>query len=349
MELGKIGRTEIENLFQQKKGKANKKVIQGPAFGVDTSIIEINEHVSMVVASDPASFIPSLGIKESAWLTVILPANDIATSGELPAYAQFVLNLPHSMSHESLQLFWKYIHEFCSAIGIAITGGHTGFDDIGSSTLAGGSTLFSIIENQKIKSSAFAKPNQDLILTKTAALSSAAILAKSFPKYCQENLGKKVQQNLSDSFYLTSILPEVQILSQHAAAFQAISALHDVTEGGALGAIYELCVASNLGVKVIKDKIFVGEEQAKICTLFNIDPLRSTGAGSLLISCDKDWSASILEILNENQIAAAVVAETRKIDEGRKIIDVGEEKELTYIEKDPYWDAFSKAIELGLK
>lgn len=349
MDLGKIGRNEIDALFHQRTGQVNKKVIQGPAFGVDSSIIQINEQFSMVVASDPASFIPSLGIKESAWLTVILPANDIATSGQFPQYAQFVLNLSHKMTHEELQAYWKYIHEFCCAIGISITGGHTGFDDIGTSTLAGGSTLFSIVDSKDIKSSAFAKPNQALILTKSSALSSAAILAKSFPLYSKENLGEKVQQTLSDSFYDTTILPEVQILRQHEEAFQAISALHDVTEGGSLGAIYELCAASSLGVTVFKENILIGREQQEICQLFKIDPLRSIGAGSLLIACNKESSTTIIELLKENQIPATVVGETRSMDEGRKIIENGKESELTYLEKDPYWDAFFQAIKTGTR
>lgn len=348
MDLGKIDKEQIENLFQQRSGYPNSNVVQGPAFGVDTSIIQVNEYLSLVVASDPASFIPSLGIKESAWLTVILPANDVATSGHLPTYAQFVLNLSNKMSREDLEEYWSHIHIFCDDIGIAITGGHTGFDNIGPTTLAGGSTLFSIVPSQSTKSSSSAKPYQDLILTKSAALSSAAILAKSFPQHTQSHLGIEVYQHLAQSFYQTSILGEVETLSQQTEMFQAVSALHDVTEGGALGAIYELCSASRVGVKIIKDKIIVGQEQQRICELFNIDPLRSVGAGSLLIACEKKWSTRIIEALNKSQFLAAVVGETRPFEEGKTIIDKEQKSELTYLEKDPYWDAFSQAIALGL-
>lgn len=347
--LGKINRNKLNDLFQGNLGKKSDKILQGPAFGVDTGIIRLNDHKSLIIASDPASFIPSLGIKESAWLTVILSANDIATSGFLPEYAQFILNLSHEITDDQLTEFWNDIHQFCLDIGVSITGGHTGFDNIGSSTLAGGTTMFTIVDNQKIKSSSFAKPGQDLILTKSAAISSGAILAKSFPNHTKENLGEETYNILSESFYQTSILSEVKALNQHDDVFKKVSAMHDVTEGGCLGAIYELCEASKVGVKIDKNKINIDPAQKKICELFQIDPLRSTGAGSLLIACDKEVSTSILTILRKSEIAATIVGETLPQHIGKNILDKGVEKKLVYLEKDPYWEAFFNAIEKRLK
>lgn len=346
--LGKIDRKAFGELFGGKFGLVSDTVIQGPAFGVDTSFVKVNEVIGLVVASDPASFIPALGVKESAWLTVILTANDVATSGYLPQYAQFVLNLTHKITYDEMTQYWDYIHQFCSEIGISITGGHTGFTDLGSSTLAGGVTMFSVTDNAHVKCSSFAKPHQDLILTKTAALSSASILAKSFPNYTKENLGNDAYENLASSFYQTSIIPEVKVLRNKPDIMQKISAMHDVTEGGSLGAIYELCDASGIGVKVDIDAINVGKHQKDICNLFKIDPLRCTGAGSLLIACEKQVSEKILDELKDNDIPASIVGETLPYDKGKIAVKNGEELEVTYWDKDPYWAAFFEAIERGL-
>lgn len=346
--LGKIDRKAFGELFGGKFGRVTDAVLQGPAFGVDTSFIRINEDTGLVVASDPASFIPALGVKESAWLTVILTANDVATSGYLPQYAQFVLNLTHKITYEEMTEYWNYIHQFCSEIGISITGGHTGFTDLGSSTLAGGVTMFSVAENTRVKCSSFAKPHQDLILTKTAALSSASILAKSFPNFTKNNLGNDAYENLANSFYQTSIIPEVKVLKNRPEIMQKISGMHDVTEGGSLGAIYELCEAGSLGVKVNVDAINVGEYQDEICSLFQIEPLRCTGAGSLLIACEKEVSEKILNELKNNDIPASIVGETLPYEEGKSILKNGKEEEFIYRDKDPYWDAFFDAVEKGL-
>src|SRR5690625_4195801 len=119
MDLGKIDKGNLSKLIQSKLGKPSDQVIQKPAFGVDTGIIQINNKKSLIIASDPASFIPTLGVKASAWLTVILSANDIATSGILPEYAQFVLNLSDKITPQELEDYWGYIHQFCADIGIS--------------------------------------------------------------------------------------------------------------------------------------------------------------------------------------------------------------------------------------
>ncbi len=347
-DIGKIDRNKISELFYNRLGRPASEIIQGSAFGVDTGVIQIDPKKSLVVASDPASFIPSLGVKESAWLTVILTANDIATSGCLPSYAQFVLNLTHKMTEEELTSYWGYIHQFCLDMGIAITGGHTGFDHLGSSTLAGGTTMFAMVDNEKIKCASFASTGQDLILTKSAALSSSAILAKSFPLYTQKHLGTEVCRYLEDSFYQTGIMQEIKILNENPNNFQKITALHDVTEGGVLGAIYELCEASRVGVRVDAKNIHVGKAQQQICNLFDINPLRSTGAGSLLIACEEEASSSILSALHQGNISATIVGKTLAEDEGKRILHSEGENRLEYEEKDPYWEAFFDAIDRKL-
>src|SRR5699024_8624591 len=117
------------------------KVLQGPRFGVDTALIKTGEKTGLVAASDPTSLVPSLGMKDSAWLSVILTANDVATSGFLPEYAQFVFNFPTAMKNEELEEYWHHIHLFCKKAGIAITGGHTGFSNTGPTTISGSVTM----------------------------------------------------------------------------------------------------------------------------------------------------------------------------------------------------------------
>src|SRR5690606_37022112 len=125
--LGKIERADLETIFTRRTGARNSKVVQGPRFGVDTAIVRIGENQGLIMASDPTSLIPTLGLRESAWLSVILTANGVATSGFLPEFAQFMLHLPHTISKEDVTRYWEHIHAFCREVGVAITGGHTGF------------------------------------------------------------------------------------------------------------------------------------------------------------------------------------------------------------------------------
>src|SRR5690625_3784443 len=151
--LGKIEIKDLQEVVLRRTGAFSENVQQGPAFRVDTAIIQVGNGKGIVVASDPLSYIPALGLKESAFLSVILTANDVATSGFLPQYAQFILNLPHTMTASELEAYWEHIHYFCKEFGISITGGHTGFDNLGTSTLAGGGSMFVEVDLREVESS----------------------------------------------------------------------------------------------------------------------------------------------------------------------------------------------------
>lgn len=347
--LGKTDRATLQQLFSEKTGAHRSEVLIGPSFGVDTALIDLGEGKGLAIASDPLSFIPSLGMKASAWLSVHLMANDIATTGYLPEYAQFVLNLPNYISDGDLKTYWQYIHHYCKEIGVAITGGHTGFDNIGPSTISGGGTMFAKVDLSNVKSSAYAKPEQSIIMTKSAALSSSAILAMSFPKYTRKKLGEERHQELTSSFYSTSVLDEIKALNKRMDLMSGISALHDVTEGGILGAIYELCEASKIGADIYTDSIKVGKGQKEICQLFDIDPLRSIGAGSLLIVSNTLASQKIVSHLRSNGIKANIIGQTTVRSHGIRLNDKENVTNLEYQDEDPYWKAFFNAMERKLE
>src|SRR5690625_3669848 len=254
------------------------------------------------------------------------------------------MNLPENKMLDEYKEYMHSSHKYCEEIGVVITGGHTGFSDIGPSTLAGGGTMFSVVDKEKIKNSTKAKPAKSIHITKPTALSRTAILAKSFPKQIERKLGEKTLEKAQANFYRTSTLPQINAIHQEPSLLSSITALHDVTEGGILGAIYEMSEASKIGVEIDVDKIPVDKEVSAICELFKIDPLASIGAGSLLLVCDIEKSQAIVDRLNKNNIKAAIIGETCSYEKGKTVLKNGGSAELMYQETDPYWAAYFNAI-----
>ncbi len=242
---GKLHHHSIEEIILQRCGAVRNEVSTGAAFGVDVSIIDLPNGLAMAMTSDPLSLIPSLGLQESAWLSVHLMANDMATTGFAPMYAQFVLNLPAQFSTTDFQTYWDHIHQYCKLIGVAITGGHTGFIEGQNSTVAGGGTLTTIAPKEQILTSAKANEGDVIIVTKQAALTATSILAMSFPETVKNKAGKDVYEKACELFWQTSSLQDVLTAVGTADKLNEVTAMHDVTEGGLLGAVYELAVASN--------------------------------------------------------------------------------------------------------
>jgi hydrogenase maturation factor len=345
--VGKIDEAFLENFIADRCGQDRPEVVVKPGFGRDVSLVALPGKQVLALTSDPLSLIPGLGLEESAWLSVHLMANDMATTGFAPQYGQFVLNLPEGFSREDFNRYWEYIHSFCQKIGLAITGGHTGFVEGQRSTIAGGGTFISILPEDRALTANKAKAGDVLLVSKSAAISSAAILAMSFPETTQNNLGKEIYRQACASFYDTSSLQDALLAVENGNT--SVTAMHDVTEGGLLGAIYELTKAAGCGVLLEKEQLPVGPVQAAVCGLFELDPLRSIGAGSMIIACKESGAAAVQRRLESAGIPCTQVGKLTTAREGAYLQE-GETKEpLRYQQTDPYWAAYLNAYKQGKK
>jgi len=331
-------------------GQAREEVRVGPAFGTDVSIVKLPNGYEMALTSDPLSYLPALGMEASAWLSVQLMANDMATTGVAPQYAQLVLNLPSSVSGTDFERYWKYIHHFCEKLGVAITGGHTARYEGLNSTISGGGTMIALAKQGQMLCSQMARPGHRIVVTKEAALVSTSILARSFPETIKHQFGEAVYEKACSLFYQTSCLQDGLVAAQtNTDGNRRVYAMHDVTECGVLGAIYEMAVASGCGVEVDPGLIPVGEAQQRICDLFNLNPLEVIGAGSMIMAVSEEGERQVLDALHAAGIAATSVGRFVSKDSGMNLLGEGRIKPLVHAGTDPYWNAFFEAFKKGMK
>lgn len=348
-QAGKFHNTSFKELIFPYTGAHRSEVITGPEYGVDVAIVQLPNGMAMALTSDPLSLIPTLGLKESAWLSVQLMANDMATTGLAPQYAQFVLNLPTTLSREDFDLYWQYIHEFCARLGVAITGGHTGRFEGQNSTVAGGGTMITIGSAEQMITSKGAKAGDIIIMTKSSALVATAILALSFPLKVKEALGKEVYDEAAALFYESSAVEAGLAAGEMNRHAPTVTAMHDVTEGGILGALCELAHASSCGLLIENEQIPIGNAQQKIGELFQLDPRYCVGAGAMVITVKEDKAESIVKLLEIKSIKATIIGKVLPATAGVLIQSNGLAQPLLPVAVDPYWTAFQKAFQDGWK
>jgi hydrogenase expression/formation protein HypE len=344
---GKVDSDIFREILYPWRGFLREEVLEGPAFGVDVSVIDLGNGKGLAVSSDPLSLIASLGLRESAWLSVHLLANDMATTGFAPQYAQFVLNLPPDIGREVFLEYWQHISKLCEEIGIAITGGHTGKIQGQNSTIPGGGTMFLTAPIDEIITSNRAEPGDQIVVTKEAALVSSSILAMSFPETVKRKAGKEIFEKGCENFYRTSVLEEALAATKLLQNNSELKAMHDVTEGGILGAICEMAEASGCGFIVNDDNLPVGEVPSTICSLFDIDPRFSVGAGSMIIAVKKGMAETLIKHLESESIPAVTVGEFTDPEKGFRLVENNKERPFVFEGKDPYWDAFFNAMNEG--
>ena len=89
-------------------------------------------------------------------------------------------------------------------------------------------------------------------------------------------------------------------------------AMHDVTEGGVLGAVWELAAQANRGAVVDKSAIPVLPETEAITSACGLDPYRLMASGSMLIACQN--GEKMVEALQCAGIPAAVIGRVTERD-----------------------------------
>ena len=108
--------------------------------------------------------------------------------------------------------------------------------------------------------------------------------------------------------------------------------------------MFEIARASGTGMRVEKDAIIVRPEARRICEFFGIDPYCSISEGSLIITAREKAAPDILRRLEGKGIAASVIGEVT--DDKRVMVkEGGEWRKLEHPVVDPFWAAFSKAMQ----
>ncbi|TMI48954.1 hypothetical protein E6H22_03950 [Candidatus Bathyarchaeota archaeon] len=347
MQLGKPTLDVMAKTVFQLKGRESGKVLVGPNRGVDVSVVGIGKGQVMVASCDPISFIPSLGPRDSALMSVHEVASDVATSGIAPRFAMFDLNLPPHVSNSLLSSYWKSVHETCKSLGLSIVGGHTGRFEGCDYSVIGGAAFWTFCQSDRYLTSAMASDGDDLILTKTAAYGATAVLSRVFPRRVRRFLGPSLFREAA------RYLPRMNTVNDSLTAVKVgihgygVTAIHDVTEGGVYAAVLEMANASAVGGIVDVESIPVSEETSQVSKLFRIDPLTSLGEGSLVIASRPDKTKHVMDRLRSNDVQATVIGQFSSRVQGVRGREGNRRARIRYPARDPYWQAYSRGLRKG--
>jgi hydrogenase maturation factor len=296
----------------------------------------------MVATTDPLSYIPALGPRYSAWLSVNLIASDLATSAFAPEYGIFDFNLPPRMLDSEFATYWTHFHNECKRLGIAIIGGHTGRYQGCDYTVIGGGVMYAVGPEDRYLTSGMGRVGDDLILTKGAAIETTAVLARSFPKTVKRALGARLFERARAYLDKVSTVTDSLIAASVGVHQRGVTAMHDATEGGVLAAVLELTSASGVGAMIDLASIPISQETSEICRLFDIDPLFSLSEGSLVLTCKPTKTGKVIRRLKEARIDSNVVGQLTKSRQVWEVSRKGRSR-IRYPKFDPYWKAYWKA------
>jgi hydrogenase expression/formation protein HypE len=347
-EIGKISPAIFNELIFPRLGARSDSILVGPQHGVDVGIVEIgNKAVSFT--TDPVFIVPEYGWERAAWFALHIIASDSVTSGLHPKYLSIDLNLPMSMTKRQLEITWDIIHKECEKLGISVITGHTARYENCNYPMVGGATMIGVGELTEYVTPRFAEKGDKIIITKGPAIEATGIFATMFPQLIEKQFGKSFNEKAQKIFYMMSVVEDALTAIKVGIREKGVSSLHDATECGIWGGLYEVAQAADLGARIEKEKIVVTDGVLEICEWLGIDPYASISEGTLIITCRPRQADAVVKALTSKGIKASIVGELTKENEGMVLVERGKEKKLVHPIVDPFWRAFYNALEKNSK
>ncbi len=343
-EIGKISPEIFNELIFPRLGAVDEKVLVGPQPGVDVGIVEIGDK-AVSFTCDPVFIVPEYGWERAAWFATHIIASDAVTCGLKPKFLSIDLNLPMEMTKGQLEVVWDTIHQECVKLGISVICGHTARYENCHYPMVGGATMTGVGGKDEYVTPRMARAGDKIIITKGPAIEATGIFATMFPRLIEKEFGRDFGEKAQQIFYQMSVVEDAMTAVGVGIREGGVSAMHDATECGIWGGLYELAQAAGLGVRVEKDRIVVEDCVRETCSYFDIDPYASISEGTLIIACREPKAREVVEALSRKGIKASIVGELTGPGDGMVLVEGGAEKRLEHPVVDPFWRAFYNALE----
>ena len=303
MEIGKLPNEVLEKIVLSNIKNKRKEVLVKAAVGEDSAVIDFGNDLC-VMSTDPITG----ATKDIGKLAVHISCNDVATSGAEPVGVMLTILAPPNTSEKDIDSIMKEAGEVASEINVEIMGGHTEITDAVNRIVIS-TTVIGKQSRERLPNLKEIKVGDKVLITKYAGIEGTSIIAKELEEKLIHVLGKEKLEIAKNMDSMLSVVKEGIICGNIGVRY-----MHDITEGGVLGAVWEASKATGKGIKVVEDLIPVKDETKEIASLINIDLYRLISSGSMLIIAEEERVLEIKEKLNKEEIKATVIGEI--IDKG---------------------------------
>ncbi|MGG7178803.1 AIR synthase family protein [Clostridium paraputrificum] len=299
MKEGKLNFDDLREMIQNSRKIKRSEVVVRNDVGEDCSVIDFGG-CEGVFSTDPIT-----GACENIGkLAVNINCNDIASSGGEPIALLVTILAPTGSTLEEINEVMKEISEEAEKINVEIIGGHTEVTSAVNRLIVSITVIGKTLKGASVRTSG-AMIGDDIVVTKDIALEGTSILAND-----QEDRLKKVL-NSNELKEAKNLINNISVLKEGGIAGRVgVNSMHDITEGGLLGALFEVGMASDTGFIVYEEMIPILDVTKKISAELSIDPLRLISSGSMLITCK--CGEELVKALNEEGIKGSVIGKVTK-------------------------------------
>ena len=322
MKSGKISEAILKRSVLKQLHIENAATVVASSIGEDCGAVKLEKACQVAISSDPI-FGDLDDPKALAERTVLRAINNLAAAGATPLGLSMVVLLPTSAKEPQLRKLMEELERAAKAFSMDILSGHTEVTRSVSQCIVMVTAMGKA--NEVVRTSGV-KPGMDIVVSKWIALSGTLQLLERKKEALREHFS---QPFLNQAKKLEVCLP---ILSEAAVAVSSgVSAMHDVSEGGIFGALWDMAEASGVGLEIDLKKIPIRQETVEICEYLGVNPYKLVSGGCLLMATE-DGLGLVRELENQGIPCALIGKATHGND--RVLINEDERRFLETPQKD---------------
>lgn len=286
LKIGKLDSELLKKAVFDKIKYRREEILTRPGIGEDCAEIDFGEYIC-TMSTDPIT----ASVKDIGRLAIHVTCNDIASNGISPVGIMLAVMLPVGTEEEDVEYIMNQAAKAAEEVHVEIIGGHTEITKAVNKPVIVSTAIGIDLKSRE----RYEIEEGDLIfVTKTCGLEGTGIIVSDM----QEDIKKILtEEEISKALLM---LNRVSVVDEGVTAGRiGVCKMHDVTEGGILGAVWELCHVAELGAEIKKESIPVDDITKKVCSAYDIDPLRLISSGSMLVIARPDKKKELEEKIEE--------------------------------------------------
>jgi len=305
LKTGKLDSKLLEEIVFENIKFRRPEVLTRPGIGEDCAVVDFGSY-ECILSTDPIT----AAINDIGRLAMHVSCNDVASNGVEPLGIMLAILLPEGTTETEINEMMRQAGEVSEELGVEIIGGHTEITAAVNKPVIV-STAIGRGKKWASQNAENMRPGDLIYITKTAGLEGTGIIAWDKAEELREFL---TEEELD---HAKSLIGRVSVVKEGVLAGRVgTNGMHDVTEGGILGAVWEMCQVAKTGAEVWVDKIPVEDVTRKICDEYDIDYLRLISSGSMMIMVAPLKKEEMERAMAENQIQFTNIGIIRNRHEG---------------------------------
>ena len=274
MEIGKEPEAVLKRAVFRQIHTRREEVLVGAGVGEDCAALQLGPDEVFVLSTDPITGTD----KNTGELAVQITANDLASAGAEPVALLLTVLLPVTADEPMIRRLMKEVDEACEKLHIQVVGGHTEVTAVVNQPVISVTGIGKAKKGHLVTTGG-AGIGDDVVATKWIGIEGTSIIAREKEQELLERFAAPFVEEAKNFDRFLSVVPDAA-----AAVKSGVTAMHDVTEGGIYGALWELAEASGVGLEIDLKKIPVRQETIELCEYYRLNPYQLISSGCMLMT-----------------------------------------------------------------